>query len=434
MKSTRLITLIMFCLTIMMNVEAKEWQLQWPTYSNELKKQATLDNEKAYVDLAICYGYGLGVKQDVKKCNNMLGALGFRYRHPYGGRQEATIYPYAAFWYGVFLCDHTGEYTAKQLKWLDWSDRAEKYLPAESESIRWSGLRWIFMAAEDGHLYDALIFAARTERNYHEKERYNRDTMRGKGYNENARYASAFGYYQLAMQLYQKACETGSLDAMEEYCSYLIDMVEKSRGQFEDNQNELAVYWIKTAAENGSPQAQWIYGNMYRLGWQYRVPNDMNKAIEWYMKSADNGYARAMGDAGKYILASSAPDKETRALKYLQMGIENNDGGAACELGKYYKSKNPEKAFEYFLKSGEFNHPEGLYELGQCYHNGLGTSIDLKAAAQVYELCASREDIMDRYIGLCARKLSEMYETGQGVFMNKNKAAHYRWIAEQYKL
>ena len=83
---------------------AEKWQLQWPTYSNELKKQGTLENERAYVDLAICYGYGLGVKQDIKKCEKMFNAIGMAYEDsPSDG---VAISPYGAFWYGVFLCDH----------------------------------------------------------------------------------------------------------------------------------------------------------------------------------------------------------------------------------------------------------------------------------------------------------------------------------------
>lgn len=235
------------------------------------------------------------------------------------------------------------------------------------------------------------------------------------------------------MKLYQKACETGNVDAMLEFANYLLDMVEISKGRFEDNQDELAVYWTKTAAELGSAEAQWIYGNLYRIGWWSRVPKDMDLAIEWYKKSADNGYVPAMGFAGKYILASSAPDTETLALKYLQMGVENKDGGAACELGKYYKNTNPELAFKNFQLAGEQNHPEGLYELGNALYNGLGTTADLKAAAQAYEKCADI-DLRDIFVGKCALKIADMYENGIGVFMNKDKASDYHGIAKQYGL
>ena len=410
---------------------AEKWQLQWPTYSNELKKQGTLENERAYVDLAICYGYGLGVKQDIKKCEKMFNAIGMAYEDsPSDG---VAISPYGAFWYGVFLCDHADEYFAKQLKWLTWSDRVQKEIPANSRIIRWKGLWYISDAAEEGMLFVAMMFAARTDRNNHKKSNYNRDTMSGKGYNENVPYASSFGYYKESMKFYQKACETGNVDAMLEYIVYLIDMVEMSKGRFEDNQDELAVYWTKTAAEMGSPEAQWIYGNLYRVGWWSRVPKDMDKAIEWYKKSADNGYAPAMGFAGKYILMSSAPDKETHALKYLQMGVENNDGGAACELGKYYNNINPELALQNFQLAGQMNHPEGLYELGNALYKGVGTTPDLKAAAQAYETCANL-DLNDIFVGRCALKIADMYENGTGVFMNKDKASEYRWIAERYGL
>lgn len=429
-RKSFILCLMLFACTLV--ASAEKWKLQWPTYSNELKKQATLDNERAYVDLAICYGYGLGVKQDVKKCEKMFTDMGLDFK-AYHAEDCALIWPYASFWYGVFLCDHANEYTAKQLKWIEWSDRAQKKIPADSETIRWRGLRYIFAVAENGMLFDAMMFAARTERNNHDESHYNRDTMRGKGWNENVPYASNFGYYKESMKFYQKACEEGNVDAMLEFAHYLIDMVEMSKGRFEDNQDELAVYWTKTAAEMGSPEAQWIYGNLYRVGWRSRVTRDMDKAIEWYKKSADNSYAPAMGFAGKYILTSSAPDKETLALKYLQMGVENKDGGAACELGKYYKNTNPELALQNFQLAGQMNHPEGLYELGNALYNGLGTTPDLKAAAQAYETCANL-DLNNKFVGLCALKIADMYENGTGVFMNKDKAASYRGIAEWYNL
>ncbi|MBO4944608.1 MAG: sel1 repeat family protein [Muribaculaceae bacterium] len=398
---------------------AEKWQLQWPTYSTELKKQASLDNERAYVDLAICYGYGLGVKQDVKKCEKMFNAIGLNYDN----RDCADISPYAAFWYGRFICDHHG--WAKELKWRkhNWKTHERNIVPNYNDCM-FTGLDKITDAANHG-LCEAAIFIARSERN--NNGRFNRH------WNENAVYSGSFGYYKHAMNYYQKACETGNLDAMVEYACYLIDIVEISKGRFEDDQDDLAIYWVKTAAEMGSPEAQWMYGNMYRIGWQYKVPEDMDSAIEWYKKSADNGYAPAMGFAGKYLLASSEPDKESLALRYLQMGIENNDGGAACELGKYYKTTNPELSFQNFQLAGELNHPEGLYELGNALYTGLGTIVDQKAAAQAYETCANLDKI-DKFVGLCALKIADMYENGNGVFMNKDKASNYRWIAERYGL
>lgn len=426
------ICLILFAFTLV--VSAEEWKLQWPTYSKELKKQATLDNELAYVDLAICYGFGLGVNQDVKKCEKMFNAIGIKCGKD--AYTVAAISPYGAFWYGIFVCDraYSWGYDARDLKWLNWSDRAHKEVPMEGTTVQWYGLEYIEKAAKEGNLFDAMIFMARTERNAHKNSNYNRANFHTSGYNENAPgFRGPFGYYKYSMEYYQMACETGNVDAMVEYAKYLIDMVERSRGRFEDRQDDLAIYWTKTAAEMENAEAQWIYGNLHRVGWQYKVNNDMDKAIEWYKKSADNGFAPAMGYAGKYILKSSAPDKEDLALKYLQMGVENKDGGSACELGKYYKKKNPELAFQNFQIAGEQNFPEGLYELGDALSNGRGTAVDLKAAAQAYETCANL-GFNDIFVGRCALKIANMYENGTGVFMNKDKASGYRWIAEQYGL
>lgn len=418
MRIKVIITLV-FLSACTLVASAKEWKIKWPTYSSELKNEAKQGDKRACVDLAICYGYGLGVKRDVKKCEKMFNALGLTFDH----RDCARISPYASFWYGLFICDHDS--WAKTLKWRGFNMKTYRNdVVASYERCMSVGLDKIEDAAKHG-LCDAAIFIARTERCKNGK--YIRH------WNENAVYSLVFGYYKHAMEFYQMACESGSLDAMVEYADYLIDMVELSKGQFEDGQDEYAVYWIKTAAERGSAEAQFIYGNMYLDGWQYRVPKDINCAIEWYRKSADNGYAPAMGVAGKYILTSSMPDRETLALMYLQMGVENNDGGAACELGKYYKSTNPEVAFKNFLIAGKLKHPEGLYELGNALYSGFGTASDIEAAAKAYETCADL-DIINKFVGLCALKIADMYERGNGVFMNKDKASSYRRIAQRYGL
>lgn len=412
-------------LIVTLTAQADKWQLTWPTYSNELKENAKIDkNANAYVDLAICYGFGLGVKYNPKKCEKMFNAICFNFDDDYD--RLGKNFPYGAFWYGIFICNHDG--WAKDFKWTKYDWRNHDVVTAKYDDCMRRGIDLIFAAADNG-LIDAMIFAARTERN--DNGRYSRDRICG-GYNENAPRATGFGYYKYAMKYYQKACETGNLDAMLEYSHYLIDIVEKTSG-FEDNQDELAHYWIKTAAERGNAEAQYIYGNMHRLGWRGLIPENMDTAIDWYIKSANNGYPKAMGFAGKYLLSERSSESDSLAIKYLEMGVANSDGEAACVLGKYFKSNMPEKAFTYFLKSGENNHPEGLWHLAYCYKDGIGTPKNLELAAKAFEQGASLET-NHLYVGKCAAEIAQMYEKGIGVFMNKDKASHYRWIAQYYNL
>lgn len=56
--------------------------------------------------------------------------------------------------------------------------------------------------------------------------------------------------------------------------------------------NDRALYWFTTSAENGDARGQFVLGLLYLSG--TGVPEDREEAIKWFRKSAEQGYEKAV--------------------------------------------------------------------------------------------------------------------------------------------
>jgi TPR repeat protein len=136
-----------------------------------------------------------------------------------------------------------------------------------------------------------------------------------------------FGFEQnssLAMQWYQKAMKQGNADAKREYqelSSYmkLLDQSENSlspeelyfvakyyRGIGEFRKE--AKYHLM-AAEAGWAESQYRIGTVYRLG-LYRYEQNVQKAMEWFKKAADQGHRLAKEEHEKLQNGSTIYDNQ----------------------------------------------------------------------------------------------------------------------------
>ena len=80
------------------------------------------------------------------------------------------------------------------------------------------------------------------------------------------------------------------------------------------------------------------------------VEKDMKKAFEWFLKSAENGNAKAMNRVG--------------------CCFSNGEG----------VKQDKTKAFEWWLKSAENGNADAMCNVGLCYDNGEGAAKDLTKA------------------------------------------------------
>lgn len=145
---------------------------------------------------------------------------------------------------------------------------------------------------------------------------------------------------------------------------------------------------LKPKAEAGDPVAQTAIGLHYQLG--ILVPEDYNKAVEWYKKAADQG--------------------EPNALVLLGLDMER----------QYAESDGDDRwlvqALDYYEKAAEKDHPYGLYFLGRFYRDGRVVELDEAKAFQYFKKAEAR--------GLSAPRfaMAVAYGKGKGVFQNSKKA------------
>lgn len=92
--------------------------------------------------------------------------------------------------------------------------------------------------------------------------------------------------------------------------------------------NEMNANEILALAENGDSQAQYIVGIMYEDG--VELPQNYNKAVIWYRKSAELGNADAQCTLGFKLLEGIATshDQQEEAQKWLLAAAQQGHGAA----------------------------------------------------------------------------------------------------------
>ena len=142
-------------------------------------------------------------------------------------------------------------------------------------------------------------------------------------------------------------------------------------------------------AKNGDAGNQYIAGILYQRGEQ--LPQNLEKAAEWYAKAAEQGYPQAQ----------------------LSMGMLY-DAGAGV-------NQNNNLALDWYRKAAEQGLPDAQYNLAVMYDQGRGTERDYVEAAKWYERSA-RQGYTNAQVNL-----GGMYSEGDGVAQNFQQA--YVWMS-----
>ena len=185
----------------------------------------------------------------------------------------------------------------------------------------------------------------------------------------------------------QKLAEQG--DARAQF--NLAIMYENGDGVPQDNQK--AVEWYRKAAEQGHANAQLNLGFMYEKS--YGVPQDKQKAVEWYRKAAEQGHATAQYNlAIMYKKGEGVPQDKKKAVEWYHKAAEQGFASAQYSLGiMYYNGEgvqqDKKKAIEWFQKAAEQGHAHAQFELGDMYDNGDGVEQNKAIANEWYgKACA----------------------------------------------
>lgn len=98
-----------------------------------------------------------------------------------------------------------------------------------------------------------------------------------------------------------------------------------------------AVAWYLKAAEQGYAVAQYKLGHLYIVG-REGVPRDYKKAFAWYHKAASQGNVDAQGELGSmYDHAEGVPQDYKQAVYWWRKAAEQGDGYAQFQLGRMYR-------------------------------------------------------------------------------------------------
>lgn len=215
------------------------------------------------------------------------------------------------------------------------------------------------------------------------------------------------------------------------------DYYNGRNGKSKDYEKAAANYRI--AAETGNAYAQ------YSLGWCYEkgqgVEKSAQEAEKWYRKAAEQGekkaekhLARILGEGYYFGCNGKSKDYEKAAANF-HIAAKAGDAYSQYVLGFCYEKgqgveKSAQEAVKWYRKSakqGEKNAIERLKGLGNDYYDGNnGKSKDYEKAVEYYLIAAEAGDAYSQYsLGFC-------YEKGQGVKQSSQEAAKwYRKAAEQ---
>ena len=116
---------------------------------------------------------------------------------------------------------------------------------------------------------------------------------------------------------------------------------------------------IIAAANRGDPAAQNALGVKYANG-EDGLPRDDTKAVEWYQKSAQQGFAKGQTNLGDMYL-----------------------------YGRGGLSKDPAVALSWYQKAALQDFPDAQYRLGYMYEKGIGADQDIPRAVKLYRSAAS---------------------------------------------
>ena len=115
------------------------------------------------------------------------------------------------------------------------------------------------------------------------------------------------------------------------------------------------------------------------------VPQDLDKAMEWYQKSADQGNVYALYNMGWYLEQAGELDQARdcyEKAKAQGMGSAYWSLGRMCEEGRG-TDQNLEQAYTLYREGAKQGNVNCICRLVRCLAQGLGTQQDLPRALKL---------------------------------------------------
>lgn len=229
--------------------------------------------------------------------------------------------------------------------------------------------------------------------------------MHGSGYTINSSYSEA-------VRLYRQASSGGHLMARSVLHSLVPsedDVSDDELGQWLDRNYDKFLMW----AEEGNPIAQCDIGWMFQYGRGRR--QSYKDAVEWYRRSAGQGYARAQNIMGVLHRDGLGVEKSyENAISNFKRAADQGYARAQYHLAlMHHKGQGVEAsdstAVSYLKSAADQGHPMAQNFLGYMYQNGLGVDASDVTAVMWYTESANKGFVYGQY------NLGVMYLDGRGI-------------------
>lgn len=160
---------------------------------------------------------------------------------------------------------------------------------------------------------------------------------------------------------------------------------------------ETALNLLKDTAQNGYAKAQYLLGSLHHDGLVDVLDQNLDFAVEWYRKAAEQGYALAQDDLGDcYYYGDGVEEDYVEAVKWYQRAAEQGNKWSQDSLGECYYNgngvdKDYNKAFEWYLKAAEQGCARSQNMLGLYYQGNYGVKRDYAEAFKWFMYAAEQE-------------------------------------------
>ena len=313
-------------------------------------------------------------------------------------------------------------------------------------------MQWYKLAAAGKHVHANYCIA----KMYYAGEGVVQDYSEAKGwYRAAANGRDKYAYYALGKmydtgtgteQNYEKAAGWYFRAYQENvpYAQYrLAQLCEEGKGIDQDEEGAKLLYakalegFLEQEKQQPDASTELRIAQMYLYG--TGVEPDVQAAIEWFQKSADNNEPRALYQMallyrdgnGIEINEIYAEELFCKALAgFLRLEEETPSAQIEYKIAGIYAHgdgtiQDSEQAFQWYLASAENGHPHAAYCVAKAYESGNGTVQNDRSAINWYERAASQKDSYAMYA------LGKIYRDGIGVEQNPETSFRYFYSAAE---
>jgi enhanced entry protein EnhC len=221
---------------------------------------------------------------------------------------------------------------------------------------------------------------------------------------------------QLAQKWYTLAAEQGAPVAQ-----YLLGHFYQLGGLEGSPNYPDAKKWYSTAQNAYAPAA-------LALGFIHdTVEDDYDAAFKGYQRAAVAGDARGQFNTGlMYEEGKGRPVDRDKAIDLYLKAAEQGHAQAMVQLaGLYFSAGESQKAQHWYKKSADLGNRDALYHLGLLSETGIATKLDYANALQYYQQSSDKGDAN------ATLALARMYQYGLGVSKTPSQAlALYKELAK----